>query len=46
MLSDSTLQNKVIGHFFLILGAKPGVLPNFQGEIPKLLILGDRLVQK
>jgi len=27
--SDSTLQNEVIGHFFVILGAKTGVLPKF-----------------
>ena len=46
VLSDSTLQNEAIGDFILILGIKIGVLPKFQGEIPKLLILGDRLVQK
>ena len=27
---DSTLQNEVIGHFFVILDAKTGVLPNFE----------------
>ena len=46
VVSDNTLQKGVIGNSFLILGTKAGVLPKFQGEIPKLLISGDRLVQK
>ena len=46
VVSDSTLQKGAIGDFFLILGAKAGVLPKFRGEIPKLLISGDWLVQK
>ena len=46
VVSDSSLQKGAIGDFFLILGAKAGVLPKFRGEIPKLLISGDRLIQK
>ena len=46
VLSDSTLQNEAIGDFILILGTKIGVLPKFRSEILKLLISGDRLIQK
>ena len=43
---DSTLHKEAIGEFFVILGAKTGVLPNFWVKILNLPISGDRLVEK
>ena len=43
---DSTLHKEVIGEFFMILGAKTGVLPKFQVKILKLPFSRDRLIGK
>ena len=43
---DSTLHKEVIGEFFMILGAKTGVLPKFRVKILKLPFSQDRLVGK
>lgn len=43
---NSTLDKEAIGEFFMILGAKTGVLPKFWVKILKLLIFRDWLVEK
>ena len=43
---DSTLHKEAIGEFFMILGARTGVLPKFQVKILKLLFSQDWLVGK
>ena len=43
---DSTLHKEAIGEFFMILGAKTGVLPKFRVKILKLLFSWDQLIEK